>query len=90
MLAHSSTDCNDDTGNCATLNGYLQLLVDYSAHTDLTGKLVYLAASSQSINVLTAFKNNGTIHNAISELQRSVCRPDISCVSIQADVLPAF
>ena len=90
MVATASTDCNDYTGPCSTLYSDLQLLVDYSAYNDLTGKLVYLAATNQSINVLTAFKSNGTISNAISELQRSVCRPEASCDSSQLDALPAY
>ena len=89
MVAQTSTDCNDENGPCSTLYSDLQLLVDYSSYTNLTGKLVYLAATNQSINVLTAFKSNGTIYNAISELQRSVCTPETSCDSIDADVLPA-
>ena len=90
MVLQNSADCNDDTGSCSTLYSDLQLLVDYSAHSDLTGKLVYLAATNQSINVLTAFKSNGTISNAIFELQRSVCRPEASCDSTQLDALPAY
>ena len=90
MVAQTSSDCNDDLGPCSTLYSDLQLLVDYSVHTDLTGKLIYLAATNQSINVLAAFKNTGTISNAISELQRSVCRPAKVCASTQLDVLPAF
>ena len=91
MVAQTSTDCNDEIGPCSTLYSDLQLLVDHSAHTDLTGKLDYLAATNQSINILTAFKSNGTVSSAISELQRSVCRPKPSGDSTQLHVvLPAY
>lgn len=83
MVLQTSSDCNGDSGNCTVLYNDLQLLTDNSV-TNLTGKLAYLAATNQSINVLTAFKSNGTVSNAIAELQRSVCRHGNSCDSTPA------
>ena len=88
MMNQTSSDCNDDSGSCSTLYNDLQLLTDYSV-TNLTGKLAYLAATNQSINVLTAFRSNGTVSNAIAELQRSVCRHGAPVTAPQPNVLPA-